>query len=110
MFSVVCHEAGQALAVSREVLARFVQDGPTQAELVAAKSNLVGGFALLIDSNRKLLDNVSNIAWNKLPLNYLDTWTQQVEKVTLADVRAAFARKLQPDKMVVVVVGATAAN
>ena len=103
-------QASQALAVSREVLARFVQEGPTQAELEAAKSNLVGGFALLIDSNRKLLDNVANIAWNKLPLNYLDTWTQQVEKVTLADVRTAFARKLQPDRMVVVVVGASAAN
>ena len=100
-------QARQALAVSREVLARFVQEGPTQAELDAAKSNLVGGFPLLIDSNRKLLGNVANIAWNKLPLDYLDSWTQQVEKVTLADVRAAFARKLQPDKMVTVVVGAS---
>lgn len=102
-------QASQALAVSREVLARFVQEGPTQAELEAAKSNLIGGFALLIDSNRKLLGSVASIAWNKLPLDYLDSWTQQVEKVTLADVRAAFARKLQPDRMVVVVVGASAA-
>ena len=104
-------QAKQALAVSREVLARFVQEGPTQAELDAAKSNLVGGFPLLIDSNRKLLGNVANIAWNNLALDYLDTWTQQIEKVTVPDVRAAFARKLQPDKMVTVVVGATdAAN
>lgn len=102
-------QATQALAVSREVLARFVQDGPTQGELEAAKSNLIGGFALLIDSNRKLLGNLSNIAWNRLPLNYLDTWTQQIDKVTLADIRAAFARKLQPEHMVVVVVGATPA-
>ena len=95
--------------MSREVLARFVQDGPTQGELEAAKSNLIGGFALLIDSNRKLLGNLSNIAWNRLPLDYLDTWTQQIDKVTLADIRAAFARKLQPEHMVVVVVGATPA-
>ena len=100
-------QAKQALTVSREVLARFVQDGPTQAELDAAKSNLVGGFPLLIDSNRKLLGNVANIAWNNLALDYLDTWTQQVEKVTVADVRGAFARKLQPDRMVTVVVGGT---
>ncbi len=104
-------QAAQALAVSREVLTRFVQDGPTQAEVDAAKSNLIGGFPLLIDSNRKLLGNVANIAWNNLPLNYLDTWTQQIDKVSVADVRAAFARKLQPEKMVTVVVGAThAAN
>ena len=49
-------------------------EGPTEAELKAAKDNLIGGFPLLIDSNRKLLDNVANIAWNDLPLDYLDTW------------------------------------
>ena len=100
-------QAAQALGVAREVLADFVAKGPTEAELQAAKDNLIGGFALRIDSNRKLLDNISFIAWSELPLNYLDTWTQVVEKVTVADIRAAFARKLQPEKMVTVVLGAT---
>ncbi len=95
----------QAVKVSRDVLASFVAQGPTAKELKAAKDNLIGGFALRIDSNHKLLDNVANIAWNQLPLNYLDTWTQQVERVGLADIRAAFTRKLQPEKMVTVVVG-----
>jgi len=98
-------QAAQAVQVSREVLARFVAEGPTEAELQAAKDNLIGGFALRIDSNRKLLDNVANIAWNQLPLDYLDSWTQRVGKITVADVKAAFARKLQPEKMVTVVVG-----
>ncbi|MDF1484817.1 pitrilysin family protein [Ramlibacter sp. H39-3-26] len=98
-------QAAQAVEVARGVVARFVADGPSEAELRAAKDNLVGGFALRIDSNRKLLDNVANIAWNGLPLDYLDHWTQRVEQVTAADVRAAFARKLQPQKMVTVVVG-----
>ena len=98
-------QANQALQVSREVLARFVADGPTEVELQAAKDNLIGGFALRLDSNRKLLDNVANIAWNNLPLDYLDTWTQRVQKITVADIRAAFQRKLQPEKMVTVVLG-----
>ena len=100
----------QAVRVAQEVLARFVADGPTEAELKAARDNLIGGFPLLIDSNRKLLDNVSNIAWNNLPLNYLDTWTAQVQRVTVADIKAAFARKLQPQRMVVVTVGAAPAR
>ena len=98
-------QAAQAVQVARDTLRRFVEQGPTAAELKAAKDNLVGGFALRIDSNRKLLDNVANIAAHGLPLDYLDTWTQQVEKVTLADIRAAFARKLQPGRMVTVIVG-----
>lgn len=100
-------QAAQALAVARSVVKDFVANGPTELELKAAKDNLIGGFALLIDSNRKLLGNISNIAWNDLPLNYLDTWTQQVDKVTLQDIKTAMAAKLQPDKMVTIVLGGT---
>lgn len=99
-------QATQAVALARQVVKAFVDNGPTEAELQAAKDNLIGGFALRIDSNHKLLGNLANIAWNDLPLNYLDTWTQQVEKVTIADIKAAFARKLQPEKMVTVILGA----
>ena len=98
-------QAELAIKVSQDVLQQFVKEGPTEAELQAAKSNLVGGFALRLDTNRKLLDNVASLAWNDLPLNYLDTWTQQVQRVTRADIRKAFQRVLQPERMVTVVVG-----
>ena len=103
-------QAAQALQVSKDVLAKFVAEGPTELELQAAKDNLIGGFALRIDSNRKLLDNVANIAWNTLPLTYLDTWTQRMAMVTTTQVKAAFQRKLQPQKMVTVVLGAAGAE
>lgn len=99
-------QAQQALNLLREVLLGFVTDGPTQAELQAAKDNLIGGFALRIDTNRKLLDNVANIAWNDLPLDYLDTWGNQVQNVTTEQVRQAFGRTLQPQTMATVVLGA----
>ena len=38
---------------------------------------------------------VAAMAWNDLPLDYLDTWTAKVEAITREQVRAAFARKLQ---------------
>ena len=98
-------QAEQALQVARDVLKGFVADGPTPQELKEAKGFLIGGFPLLIDSNRKLLENVANIAWNNLPLDYLDTWTARVDRVTAADVKAALARKLQPERMVTVIVG-----
>lgn len=108
-FSVVLQtrpdQARQAVQVVRELLARYVAEGPTEAELKAAKDNLIGGFPLLTDSNRKLLGNVANIAWNGLPLDYLDGWTRRVASVTREQVVAALARKLDPQKMVTVVVG-----
>jgi zinc protease len=98
-------QADQALTVARQVLREFVADGPTEAELQAAQDNLLGGFALRIDSNRKLLDNVANIAFNGLPLDYLDHWTERVQAVTPADIHTAFQRVLQPERMVTVVLG-----
>ena len=103
-------QAAQAIQVASEVVARFVAEGPSATELKAAKDFLIGGFALRIDSNRKLLDNVASIAWNNLPLDYLDTWTAQVDRITAEDVRAAMARKLQPARMVTVTVGAAPAT
>jgi len=98
-------QAAQATEVARQVIAKFVAEGPSAAELKAAKDNLIGGFPLLIDSNRKLLGNLSNIAWNDLPLDYLDTWTAQIARVSADQIKAAFARKLQPEKMLTVTVG-----
>lgn len=98
-------QAAQAVALTQEVVAQFVREGPNAQELQAAKDNLIGGFALRFDSNRKLLDNVANIAWNGLALDYLDTWTAAVERLSVADVKAAFERVLRPQAMVTVVVG-----
>ena len=103
-------QAAEAVAVARQVLADFVAGGPTDAEVKAAQDNLVNGFPLLLDSNAKLLGNVANIAWNNLPLDYLDTWTARMQRITAADIKAAFARKLDPQRMVTVVVGAQPAG
>ncbi|RZT38751.1 zinc protease [Cupriavidus agavae] len=95
----------EALGLVRQILAQYVAQGPTDAELKAAKDNLVNGFPLRIDSNRKLLTNVANIGWYGLPLDYLDTWTAQINKVTRDQVRAAFQRHVHPDAMATVIVG-----
>ncbi len=98
-------QAEEANSVAMEVLRKFVEEGPTEDELQAAKDNLIGGFALRIDSNRKLLDNIANIARNDLPLDYLETWTDKVDKITVDDIRRAFKDKIHPDKMVNLILG-----
>lgn len=98
-------QASDALKLTRDVLSRFLAEGPTEAELLAAKQYLAGSFPLRLDSNRKLLDNVAVIGFYGLPLDYLDTYVDNVEKVTAADIRAAFARHVKPENLVTVVVG-----
>ena len=99
-------QTDEALKVVRDTLERFVREGPTEAELEAARQNLVGGFALRIDSNRKILDNLAVIGWYRLPLDWLERWPDAVGRVTVAQVRDAFARTVDPKRLVTVVVGA----
>ncbi len=99
-------QAALALDVMSTTIAQFIADGPTSSELEAAKSNLINGYPLRIDNNRKLLDNVSSIAWNDLPLDTMDIWTKQVEAVTLEQVKASFQKYLAMDRMKIVVLGA----
>ncbi len=99
-------QADAALAVVRETLDKFMKNGVTENELKAAKQNLVGGFPMRIDSNSKILDYLALIGFYKLPLDYLDTFNDNVNKVTAAQIKEAFNRRIQTDKMVTVIVGA----
>jgi zinc protease len=99
-------QANEALKRVQGVIAEFVARGPTGAELKAAKQSLVGGFPLRIDTNRKLLEQLAVIAFYRLPLDWLDIYPKRVEAVTLEQIRDAFARRVPPEKLATVIVGA----
>lgn len=97
----------EALEVVRKTLADFVAQGPTAKELAGAKKNIIGGFPLRIDNNRKIHEYLALIGFYRLPLTYLDDFTKNVDRVTPAEVKAAFQRHLDPSRMVTVVVGSS---
>jgi zinc protease len=94
-----------ALKVVRDTLAEFVARGPSERELTEAKENLIGGFPMRIDSNAKIHEYLATIGFYGLPLTYLDEFVPNVRKVTAADIKAAFERHVQPERLVTVVVG-----
>jgi len=97
--------ANEALAVVQATLKEFVEKGPSPEELEAAKKNLMGGFALRLDSNRKLLDNLAQIGFYRLPLDYLDRWSARVEAVNAEEIQDVLRRRLSPSSLSIVVVG-----
>ncbi|HCJ51918.1 MAG: peptidase M16 [Gallionellales bacterium CG_4_10_14_3_um_filter_54_96] len=99
-------QADEALKLVRYTLAEFIAKGPTEKELLGAKQNIIGGFPLRIDSNRKILDYLSVIGFYDLPLTYLDDFTGKIERVTVAQIHEAFARHIHPAQMATVIVGA----
>ncbi len=99
-------QVDEALRVVRKTVRDFVQQGPTQDELRAAKQNIIGGFPLRIDSNRKILEYLSVIGFYGLPLTYLDDFQQRVEQVTVQSIHEAFRRHIDPAALATVIVGA----
>jgi len=98
-------QAAQALAVVQKNLQKYVAEGPTLLELEAAKKNLTGSFPLRIDSNAKVASYVAMIGFYGLPLDYLNTWAQKIEAVTLGQIKEVLKRRLHPKKMLLVTVG-----
>lgn len=98
-------QADRSLRVLRETLSRYIENGPTAGELRSAKKNITGGFPLRLDSNSDILGYVAMIGFYELPLDYLDTFKQRVEAVTVKQIRDAFRRRLDMDRMVTVKVG-----
>jgi zinc protease len=99
-------QANEALTLVRATLQAFIDNGPNEAELKAAKQNITGGFPLRLDSNSKILEYLALIGFYQLPLSYLDDFNQRVNQVTTAQIKQAFQRRIQPANMVTVVVGA----
>ena len=99
-------QSEEALMITQKVLADFVAEGPTEKELAAAKGNIVGGFPLRIDSNKKIMGYLAVIGFYNLPLTYLDDYVSAVDTVTVGQIKDAFQRRIPPEGMVAVVVGA----
>ncbi len=99
-------QADEALQLVNSTLATFLEKGVTEAELKAAKANIIGGFPMRIDSNSKILDYLAVIGFYKLPLNYLDEYNSKVASVTAAQIKDAFNRRLKLENFVTVIVGA----
>ena len=95
----------EAIEVVNQTLKGFLDAGPSDEELAAARDNIVNGFGLRLDSNRKVLGYVAVIGFFELPLDWLSRYPEAVAKVTPEAVRDAFRRRVRPEQMVTVVVG-----
>ncbi|MBI5331169.1 MAG: insulinase family protein [Betaproteobacteria bacterium] len=95
----------EAVDSVRAELARFLAEGVTDKELAQAKGNIIGGFPLRIDNNRKILEYLAVIGFYGLPLDWLDTYSAQVETVTREAILKAFQRRIRPEALHTVIVG-----
>jgi len=95
----------EALKVLRDELQKYIDQGPTEKELTAATRNITGGFPLRISSNKKIISYIAVIGFYGLPLDYLDTFNAKIQAVTVKDIKDAYQRRVDLNKMITVLVG-----
>ena len=99
------NQAEEALNVLQEVLQKFVQQGPSAEQLVAAKRNIIGGFPLKVASNSSIVEYIATMGFYGLPLDWLQTLPDKVAAVSVEQVRDAFQRRINPQHNIAIVVG-----
>ena len=95
----------EALNLLDKTLQEFIEQGPTADELVHAKLNITGGFPLRIDSNKDIVEYIAVLGFYDLPLDYLSTFNNKVNAVTLESIQDAFKRRVDPSRLLTVTVG-----
>lgn len=99
-----------ALQVAQTTLRKFTANGPDAPTLEEARQNITGGFALDLAGNGKLVNYLGVIAFYNLPLDYLQTYINVINGVSLDQVKIAWQRHVQPDKLLTVIVGGPPAS
>jgi zinc protease len=95
------------LKLVQDILADYLANGPTQKELDDAKREMVGSFPLTTASNADIVGQLGAMGFYDLPLTYLDDFMSEVQGLTVEQVKAAMARHLAVDKLVIVSAGPT---
>ncbi|KTC64506.1 zinc protease (peptidase, M16 family) (plasmid) [Legionella adelaidensis] len=98
-------QAQTAIEVTRKTLTSFLKSGPTDKELEAAKKYITGSFPLSLASNQSIAELLLRITFYNLPEDYLDTYIENVNKVTTDQIKHAFQELINPDKFLQVTVG-----
>lgn len=98
------------LQLVKSMLADFIANGPTADELNNAKRELAGSFPLSTASNAAIVGQLGSMGFYDLPLSYLEDFMRDVQTLDVELVKAAMARHLDPEALVIVTAGPTVAQ
>lgn len=84
---------------------RAIQDTVPTAEVGKAKRYLQLRFPAGFETTIGIANALVPVVVYDLPLNYLDTYVEQIERVTQADLLRVARRYIDPDRMTIVIVG-----
>lgn len=96
--------ATQAIEESTQVIRHYIEEGPNEKELTAAKSYLINSFPLRLVSNRDVAALLPIIEFYELGLDYPDRYPTLIGQITREQVHTAAKTYLHPDHELQVIV------
>jgi zinc protease len=97
--------AAEAIKRARAEIDRIRREPVEDAELSEAKRYLTGSFPLRLDSDRKIAGFLSQVELYGLGRDYADTYAQRINALTKDDVLRVAQKYIDPDRLILVVVG-----
>ena len=97
--------AAESLAVIEEEIAKILETGPTEEELVKARKYLIGSYALQFDTSTKIAGNLAHLQCVGHSVEFLDKRNDYIAAVTLDDTRRAAKRLFKGKKLLVAAAG-----
>ncbi|MBL4666180.1 MAG: insulinase family protein, partial [Sneathiella sp.] len=95
----------EAIDLLKAELVKIRTSGVTAEELDAAKKYLNGSFPLRLSSNSRIANIMVSMQLFDLPVSYLDERPELINKVTLEDVLRVANRLMDPDELIIIIVG-----
>ena len=86
-------------------LDRIRKEPVTEKEIADAKSYLTGVFPIRLETQEGLTDQLVQIKMLNLPDDYLQTYRDRVQAVTIEEIQRVAAKYVRPDEAALVVVG-----
>ncbi len=102
---VAVHNVDGAIDSILEEVQGFLADGPTEREFADCIGSLVGGLPIALESSGTISSIAADIVFYDLGDDYLQRYRGIIEALTPDDLRQAAIDHINPDRLIVSVVG-----
>ncbi len=95
----------RAVELTRRVVSRYAEEGPSPAELEDERLALAGSYRVGLATNAGVARELVTLMAAGLPLSFPDDYPRRLQAVTREEVLAALARHIHPGRLVVAAAG-----
>ena len=95
----------EALILIKDIIKELQTNLVTDEEFDQAKNSIINSFVFRFEQKDRYLASYVNLKLNGYPNDYYDKYLENIKKVTKEDIREAAKKYMNPDKMIMVIVG-----